>query len=146
MRPMEQWKIVHKSVLVTLAIYSGDTPSNAAKRAASACNSASLAAITSSCASRYVTLRQADCVKETYLCCRHCCQCLLQLGLLGGYDFILREWVYWLRCDKLMVRKKHTFAAIAVDACSTSASLAAKASSCASWCVSPVATGQTRYK
>ena len=47
----EQWKVVHKSVLVTLTIYSGGTPSNAAKRAASACNSASLAAMISSCAS-----------------------------------------------------------------------------------------------
>ena len=51
MRPMEQWKVVHKSCLVTLTIYSGGTPSNAAKRAASACNSASLAAMISSCAS-----------------------------------------------------------------------------------------------
>ena len=138
MRPMEPWKVAHKSVLVTLTIYSGGTPSNAAKRAVSACNSASLAAMSSSCASGCighaatsqtrkcygiplppllalarppwlppshpapggalvkrcgvsVTLRQADCAKETYLGCRHCRQCLLQFSILGCQCFVLHK-------------------------------------------------------
>jgi hypothetical protein len=41
------------------------------------------------------------------------------------------------------VRKKHTFAAVTVaNACSSSASLAAKSASYASWCVSQATTGQ----
>jgi hypothetical protein len=70
---------------------------------------------------------------------------LLQFSILGCYYFILRESVYWLRCDKLIVRKKHTFAAVTVaNACSKSAFLAANASFCASWYASQATTGKTR--
>ena len=52
---VEKWKVVRKSCLVSHTDnLSGGTPSNAAKRAASACNLASLAAKTSSYASRCI--------------------------------------------------------------------------------------------
>ena len=130
-----------------------------------------------------VTLRQVRHENNAYLCGH----CLFQLGVLGSEGLILRESVCLSRCNQPNVIailrtfaviaaeacsssaslaakasscaggsvnyaatsclwKKHTFAVIAVDACSSSASLAAMISSCANLCVSPVATGQTRYQ
>ena len=78
-----------------------------------------------------VTLRQADGAKETYLGGRHCCQCLLQLGLLGCHDFILRKSVRQpVATGQTRYKKRRTFDVSAADACSSSASLTANASFC----------------
>jgi hypothetical protein len=76
-------------------------------------------------------------VKDTYLCCRHCRQCLLQLGLLGCEIRILRELVRQSSYNRsTTVTIRPTFAVAVANACCSSAFVTAKTSSCASRCVS----------